>query len=316
MTNAAQAREPRLSIKSGSLHCECHPRGAAISRLIHKPLKQDILLRLRTHDRIAPHHYTNTVVGPIANRISGAQFSIDGERFSLDKNEGENCLHGGRAGLSECAWEIEEAREDRIIFALSCADGHMGFPGPARFRAIYKVRGACLEIMLEATSARRNYFNLAPHLYLKLDGSPNIDRHLLQITADHYLPVDHEKIPLAEPAPVQGSDFDFRKATEIGTRPIDQNFCLDIFDQNTAGMDESSSLREVAMLQGDNGLFMRLSTDQPGLQIYTRDHGARSHLAMEPQDWPDRISGRFGKVNYTDAGAIYRARTQLEFGII
>src|SRR6478672_8276443 len=41
------------------------------------------------------HPYFGCVIGRYANRIAKGTFSIDGERFQLDLNDGMNHLHGG-----------------------------------------------------------------------------------------------------------------------------------------------------------------------------------------------------------------------------
>ena len=40
--------------------------------------------------------YFGGIIGRIANRISNAEFQLNNKTYKLDKNDGENCLHGGR----------------------------------------------------------------------------------------------------------------------------------------------------------------------------------------------------------------------------
>ena len=42
-----------------------------------------------------------SVIGRFANRIQGAAFDVDGERFELSQNNGKNHIHGG-----EVAWPV------------------------------------------------------------------------------------------------------------------------------------------------------------------------------------------------------------------
>jgi len=44
--------------------------------------------------------YCGSTVGPVSNRISNAEFTLDGVTYHLDKNNGNNCLHGGKKGFS------------------------------------------------------------------------------------------------------------------------------------------------------------------------------------------------------------------------
>src|SRR6202521_1636544 len=43
-------------------------------------------------------------VGRYANRIAGAKFSLDGKEYVLEKNNGENHLHGG---FNKALWDAE-----------------------------------------------------------------------------------------------------------------------------------------------------------------------------------------------------------------
>lgn len=287
-------------LETDYLRAAFHERGASIARLVYKPLDRDLLSVCP--DRHASCHYDNTVVGPVANRIAGARFEMDGELFQLDQNEGKNCLHGGSKGLSELDWEVEEVLENSVTFTVAIADRHMGFPGPSRFHARYVLEGNRLLITLAADSPRPNYFNLAPHLYINLGGLERIDGHHLQIHADSYLPTDGKKLPTGKQQKVRGTEFDFRAFGKITNRALDHNFCL-----------QGDSLREVAKLRGSDGLQLQLATDQQGLQIYTRDHAGRNYLAVEPQAWPNAINETSFPSRITRPGEIYVSTSVLEF---
>ena len=288
-------------IETDVLRAELHPRGAALSKLVYKPLDHNLVISCPV-DRRSPRHYCNTVVGPVANRVAGARFEIDGEDFYLDRNEGSSCLHGGSKGLSELDWHITEDSENTISYILSTKDGYMGFPGPSQFRVTYMLDRHRLSITLEASSPRSNYFNLTPHLYFNLDGSDWIDEHWLQINADSYLPTDSYKRPTGEIKSVEDSGYDFRQPRPISSDQIDHNFCLN-----------GSGLREVASLRGVNGLALTFSTDQPGLQIYTAEHLGRTHVATEMQAWPNAANETNFPSQITRPGKIYRSTNRFEF---
>ncbi|MFM7221836.1 MAG: galactose-1-epimerase, partial [Bacteroidota bacterium] len=46
-------------------------------------------------DLRAGKSYFGCVVGRFANRIGGAQFTLDGQEYIVPKNDGDNALHGG-----------------------------------------------------------------------------------------------------------------------------------------------------------------------------------------------------------------------------
>ncbi|CAN0274744.1 unnamed protein product, partial [Hapterophycus canaliculatus] len=51
--------------------------------------------------------YYGATIGRVCNRIAGASFSVDGEVFSLDANNGPNCLHSGSKGFDKAVWRHE-----------------------------------------------------------------------------------------------------------------------------------------------------------------------------------------------------------------
>ena len=280
-----------LILESEDLHIAFHPRGAAIDHLIYKPLGYNLVLPC--DQREAAHHYANTIVGPVANRIHNGRFAIDHVEFQSNQNEGKTTLHGGALGVSELEWQLLSKDDTEITFGCRLEDGHMGFPGPSDLTVRYHLNGNALTISLKAQSPRRNYFNLAPHLYLNLDNSATIDRHELSIQAGQFLPVDGDKIPRAAEA-VAGKTFDFRHSKALTGIALDHNFCLD-----------DSGMRVVAKLRGSSGLQMTLETNQTGLQIYTHDHANRTHLAIEPQDWPNALNRTDRPISWTEKDQCY-----------
>lgn len=44
--------------------------------------------------------YFGGIIGRVANRISNAKFNLDGVDYNLDKNDGNNTLHGGKSGYN------------------------------------------------------------------------------------------------------------------------------------------------------------------------------------------------------------------------
>jgi aldose 1-epimerase len=50
--------------------------------------------------------YMGALVGRVANRIAGAQFTLDGETYKLAANNGPNCLHGAAAAVGGWLWVV------------------------------------------------------------------------------------------------------------------------------------------------------------------------------------------------------------------
>ena len=61
--------------------------------------------------------HQGAIIGRVANRIANARFTMDGKEYSLPKNNGENCLHGG-VGFDFKLWEVKEYDEKHIVGAV------------------------------------------------------------------------------------------------------------------------------------------------------------------------------------------------------
>lgn len=45
--------------------------------------------------------YIGALIGRVANRIAGGQFTLDGQTYNLFINNGKNSLHGGKIGFNK-----------------------------------------------------------------------------------------------------------------------------------------------------------------------------------------------------------------------
>lgn len=244
---------------------------------------------------LGPLVHCGAVVGRVANRIAHGRASLNGQMLELDRNEkGKTCLHGGGGGTSLRNWTIVEAHKTQTVLAISLADGEDGFPGKLEILATYSlddVGALCLN--LRATSDALTFCNLAHHGYWSFAPEDGLQGHHLSLSADSYLPVDDDLIPLGAPADVEGTRFDFRTRRALkrhGDALLDHNFCLQ----------EAEGMRRVGRM--DYGpMRLDVETDALGLQVYEGAHlntaqaathsgvayGSNAGLAIEPQAWPD-----------------------------
>lgn len=244
-----------------------------------------------------PMQYCGSVVGPVANRISGATASIDGRQCRFEANiDGRATLHGGSTGTHAQLWQIADAAPDALTLALTLPDGLGGFPGTRRLRATFRLEPpATLTLTLATETDAPTPVNLANHSYWSLDGSADHTGHRLTVAADRYLPTDALKLP-RDPTPVAGTPFDFR-AGRVLTPPegLDHNLCL---------AEARRPLTEAAELTGRSGVRLRLATTEPGLQVYDAEgyssapfpghaghpYGSHAGLALEAQGWPNALN--------------------------
>ena len=236
--------------------------------------------------------YMGALIGRYANRIAGARFTLDGHEHRLTANDGPNCLHGGDE-FDRAHWTAESVR-DGVRLTHSSPAGEHGFPGTLTAHVTYTLardRNA-LRLDFEATTDAPTVVALTSHTYWKLgDGD-----HELQVLADRYTPVDAQLIPTGDIAWVSGTPMDFRAARRI-TRDYDHNWVL-----NAQGL--AAVLRHPA-----SGRVLRVSTTEPGLQVYTN-----TGVALEPQRFPDSPNQPHFPTAVLRPGQTYRSTTVYELG--
>ena len=306
-----------LTLENQFLKCFLHPKGAAVARLIYRPTQTDMIVGVQNDTtRDIPSHYLGTVVGPVANRIGKGLFALNGQEYSLDHNEANNTLHGGRLGFSEVLWQVEEHTETSLSFHHIMPDGHMGFPGPIACEIRYSLDGAALIIEIRAASDNHVAVNIAPHIYWNLQGSGDISRHELQIEASEYLRLDPEHIPTGEIAEAAGTALDFQQKSLVSNRAFDHHLCIG-----------GEGLRRFLCLNTPNGISMVLYSNQAGVQIYDGRHFgstgligldgkalcSRGGLAIEPQGYPDAPNHRHFPSVFLDPSDRYHHHSEFHF---
>jgi aldose 1-epimerase len=274
----------RVVLRSDDLTVAVLTYGAALQSVRLRGVVHDLTLG---SDALADYEgmmrYHGTLVGPVANRLSGAQAVIGGVLHQLPGNEPSGALLHSGAGMQARVWTVAEAGLDAVTLALTLAGD--GFPGRREVRARFAVDGAVLRLEVTAVTDAPTLMNVAQHSYWNLAGSRTWAGHGLRIAADRYLPTDAAALPTGEVAPVAGTPLDFRSARVIGPGDpvMDVNFCLS---------EARVPLREVLWLQG-GAVAMGLATTEPGVQVYDGQQGIRpgrwphEGLAIEAQGWPD-----------------------------
>ncbi len=247
------------------------------------------------------------VVGPFANRIANAQFTIDEETYKLPVNNGEACLHSGPDSWYRKVWDYEK-KGNLTTFMLESPDGEFGFPGNKTAKVTYTLTDDNeLNIDYEVTSDKPTHVNLTNHSYFNLRGEGNGDilDHVLVINADKSTPVvDNSMIPTGEIADIRGTALDFTTPRAIGER-IDANHpqlqFASGYDFNYVINKEADELAFAASaFEPESGRYMEVFTTEPGVQLYTGNHlkgtemgnsgkpyGARTGFCLETQHFPD-----------------------------
>ncbi len=269
----------------------------------------DVVIGYDTVDQaLAGDGYFGALCGRYANRIVNGNFSVDGQNYQLDINNGPNHLHGGNDGFNSRVWEVEPVDSNAYKLSLESPDGDQKYPGELRVEVIYRLTEENeFSIEYTAETSKTTIINLTSHAYFNLKGAGTgtIENHELQISASKFTPISGDlETVTGELIPVAGSAMDFSSPKAIGivcnsddeqvklVGGIDHNFVIDEYD---------GSLRLAAILYDpDSGRKLKVFTNQPGIQIYTGSHFDGTEvgknktpiikwagLAMETQIFPD-----------------------------
>lgn len=281
--------------------------------------------------------YHGATIGRYANRIAGAQFVLDGQRYDLPANQGSHHLHGGPDGFSSRVWAAQLLDDDGpgvgVRFELSSRAGDSGYPGSVLVRVIYRLVDQRLDVVYEAVADAATPISLTNHAYWNLGGADigaTVADHLLTVRSDRVLIPDSDGIPqTGPPLPVAGTRFALHDAP-LG--PVLEAGGLDhCFVNPTVGFAESSNVESsstatathadtvipvIELRHPNSGRSLGIETSQPGVQIYTGNHLDPSYrsIAFEPQAWPNSPNRDDFPSAILRVGETYRHRTIYRFG--
>ncbi|KAI4347615.1 hypothetical protein L6164_008414 [Bauhinia variegata] len=302
-------------LKKGDISLKLTNYGAKMMSLVF-PDKNgklgDILLDYRTLEgyiNSTSHH--GATVGRVANRIRNAHFTLNGIRYNLTANSGNNSIHGGKIGFSHVIWKVKEYQKEApnpsITFTYHSFDGEEGFPGDLLATVSYTLYGKNqLSIIMKAKALNKaTPVNLVNHAFWNLGGhnSGTILNEQVQIFASKITVVDSQLIPTGEFASVKGTPFDFLKPHIVGsrinqlpeTKGYDHNFVID-------GGNGKKINPAAIVFDKTSGRVMEISTNAPGVQFYSGNkinnvkgkdgavYQAYAGLCLETQAFPDAVN--------------------------
>lgn len=272
-------------------------------------------------------------IGPFANRIANATFELDGVIYHLDKNNGENMIHGGSASFRSKVWDVKKVEKNLLTLSILSGDGSGGFPGNLRLTVTYSLGpDMSLKIQYHASTDQKTVINLTNHAFFNLagQGSGDILGHLLRVNGDSITPIDATGIPTGAYMPVEDTPFDFRRFKALG-----KDIGLDHIQlKNASGYDhnfvlnrKSPELMLAATLKEPvSGRVMEVFTTEPGLQVYTantlqttgkggKEYGPRSSVCLETQHFPDSPNHPHFPSCVLEPGHDYSSTTIYKFSI-
>ncbi len=247
-----------------------------------------------------PRIFHGKTIGRVANRIENGEIKIKHKVYKLDKNEGENTLHGGKEGLSNQFFDtqiLEAEDEVKVIFTYTSADKEGGFPGNLDVRVVYTIFSSNnITIDYNVHTDKDTIVSLTNHSYFTL-ASKSLDELDLYINSTRYIKTKENSMIYDQYVPVdEVMDFHYMKKL---TKDIDNDELIDTkalgYDHHYA-FDTLSSLDHQVVLENDK-YKLEIFTNFNGVQIYTDNYPdtiayedltgtRRRSIAIEPQDDP------------------------------
>lgn len=282
--------------------------------------------------------YFGALIGRNSNRLANAKIKIDQKMYTLNKNDGNNNLHGGINGFDKKLWDvkaIDDPEEPALLLTANSPDGEEGFPGNLDVMVTYTLtKDNALQIHYTAAADKDTVVNLTNHSYFNLNGHDNpnnIDNLKLFIDSKFYTPNNSECMPNGEIHSVFGTPFDFTGEKRLGKDINDfSNEQLRMFggyDHNY--IIEGTGFRKCASLWcEENGINMDCYTNCLGVQLYTGNcidenrvckggtvYKKHSALCLETQFFPNALMYNHFPSTVLKSGDKYDSTTEYRFSI-
>lgn len=295
----------------------------------------DVVLGHRTLEEYYGANFQGTYVGRYANRIGGAQFTLNGKTYTLSKNDGENTLHGGPGGYHQVLFDaqVQDGEEPSISFTHESPDGDEGYPGNLKVKVTYTLKkDNTLALQYDAVCDQATPFNPTNHSYFNLTGDPQKDvlGTYLTLNATRSTTVSDDLIPDGGFVSVLGGPLDFTSPKKLGDDMFAQDKLIQLcggFDHNFC-VDGEGFRKFGEAYEPESGRVMEVWSDLPGVQLFTfnkPDDGLvgkdgkpmqpHTALCLETQFYPDSVHHENFPFQYLQPGVPFSTTTEYRFSV-
>lgn len=239
---------------------------------------ENVALGLKDYqDYEANPPFFGALIGRVAGRIQGSSFELNGEKYSLEANDGENHLHGGSEGFHQVIWEVTPFQFDGnvgLTLTHKSADGEGGYPGNVEVKVTYTLNNENqLSLAYEATSDQTTALTLTNHCYFNLSGDlkNTVQDHQVTIDSRQFVELDENLVPTGTILQVEETSFDFRQGRRLG-----DGFNGEVEQNKIAGngydhyfIFDHSAEQQAIVREPNSGRVMSVKTNQPGMVMYS-----------------------------------------------
>lgn len=270
-------------------------------------------------------------IGRHGNRIGQAKFTLNGTEYQLEKNDGENNLHGGTPGYHKVMYEAATT-DNSVTFRRVSPDMEQGYPGTLELQVTYTLTDENeWKLSYQARSDKDTLCNLTNHTYFNLKGHDggSIEDHEVMVKANAFTETTDDLIPNGNLVDVTGTPLDFRTKKPVG-RDIASDYPPVVaaggYDHNFVLDKTEGKLEKVAELsESSTGRTMEVYTDLPGMQMYSGNfivhengkggavYTKRNGICFETQFFPNSINVPSFSSCVLKAGGEFHSTTVYKF---
>lgn len=288
---------------------------------------ENIVLSYKNNEQyLNDDFFIGALIGRYANRISDGRFKLNENIIQLDQNEKNNHLHGGNNGFHKNNWQLEEYDEldqkfVKLKFYSKDLDG--GYPGNLKTTVKYTLTEKNkLSIEFYAKSDKDTIYNPTSHSYFNLCPSNNsILKHKIKINAEKYIALNSQCLPIGKLENLKNTPFDFRSEKKIGKEIESNNKQIKIGNgyDHCFVLNRNNPHAEIS--DEVTGRKVIITTDQPGIQLYTGNHLKGTFMknegvCLETQHFPDSPNNINFPTTLLKAKKEYYTKTSYSFSLI
>ena len=215
-----------------------------------------------------------------------------------------------------------------LDWSLRSDDGDQGHPGTVDVVVTYRLdRAGELQVHVEGVTdaptvlsvTNHTYWNLAGTSERSAAGAASVRDHHLTVAASRVVRVDGDLIPTGDLDPVDGAP----RSISVGPRGWATRSIARSWQRSAAWIiawcSTARTRQAEAVVDPVSGRRIRVRTNQPGLQVYTANHGAgpwprHGAVCLETQHLPDAPNQPTFPSPVLRPGQRYRHDHVVEFG--
>ncbi|MFG6147850.1 aldose epimerase family protein [Halobacillus sp. B23F22_1] len=298
---------------------------------------ENVVLSYKNYeDYVGDPNYFGALIGRVAGRVDGASFILNGEKYVLDANDGDNSLHGGKQGFNTKIWNaspFQMTNAAGVEFTLEIPDLEGGYPGSLSLKITYQLTNENqFSIDYQAVSDKDTAVTLTNHSYFNLSGNAKrtIHDHKVKISSTQFVELDENLIPTGEINSSEGTPFDLSKDSTLqaGIDSSHPQILLASQGFDHYFLFSETEEEHVSLKDEESGRALRVFTDQPGMVLYTGNNLNSEHLlesgpaqkhsglCLETQASPASLHHKDFPSVFLKANDVYKKKTTFMFETI